>query len=356
MQNALRRALFLPILVAALFSCQDSDLHSSIDRVEVTRTLIINFRGELVVVPYDFPQELFDQSQASFDRYYALIEEANYARKNGYKVALTYDDLNSILLPLIKKYPALSWEKEISEKDLQRIYKDFISITTHEQVMEKLEIIHSYYEALLRRDAIQAAIIYENEKGANGRTLFNSPSTLTEPEKNHLLNHPLKAPHYMQASADATQFTISFIDQNNDDGNKGNAFRHSAWNALAIRYVLLGAPCSKNEAIEFVRKGTSAHEESLNGGQQKTDNSAMDLHNNMSARRWMESEVSWGIGPFRKVPNVTEIINKMLERANSCAVQSKLDILNWHGGDNQNTWNHLYNDNTSSHQHLVRLK
>jgi hypothetical protein len=355
MQNVLKSILVLSACIFGSSSCNQPGVQEHSTHLEASRTEIVEFRGEKVAIEADFPKQLLDQTQESFDRYYSSLKGESHARKNAGESMLTYNELSSILAPLIKKYPDLSWEREISKKDLTQIYKDFLTITTPEEAREKLETVHAYYEVLLKREVVPAVISYEKEKRSNGRT-SNLPSTLTEPEKNHLLNHPLKAQHYVFASNDATQFTLSFIDPANDDGNKGNAFRHSAWNALAIRYVLLGAPCSKNEAIEFVRKGTSAHEEFLNGGQQTTDNTAMDLHNNMSARRWMEQEVTWGIGPFRKVPNVTDIINKMLERANSCAVQSKVEILNWYGGENQNAWNHLYKDNTSSHQHLVRLK
>lgn len=90
----------------------------------------------------------------------------------------------------------------------------------------------------------------------------------------------------------------------------------------------------------------------------------MDLHNNMSARVWMEKETKWGIGPFRKMPSFDDIVNEMFNKANSGAfynstadpVGSYNAILNAHGGDNSITWNNLYNNLYGAYTHLVYIK
>jgi hypothetical protein len=355
MQLTLKNA---PLLVAAtitLFNCSSPE--TSLETVPVQME-IMDFKGEKVMIDSSFPKALFNQSQEEFDKYYTALKANSDAREAGGEGNWTYNEINSLLSPYTKKYPNLSWEKEISETDLRRIYNDFPEVNNAEQVREKAGVIFDYYETLCKNEILRDLIAYERSRPAkNGRIAGISPGTLTEPEKNVLLNHPLKAPSYANAANDALSFTDLIYGNHLElDGKKGNAFQHSTWNALIIRYVLKETPCSEDDAISFARQGTSAHEKNNAGEQQKTENSAMDLHNNMSARQWMRNQTKWGIGPFRSMPNVSDILNKMQERANSCTKQLKIDILLWHGnGDNQETWNNLYNNNTSSNEHLVRV-
>ncbi|MCE6992371.1 hypothetical protein LZG72_24900 [Dyadobacter sp. CY323] len=127
------------------------------------------------------------------------------------------------------------------------------------------------------------------------------------------------------------------------------------WNALSIRYILKGSPASENQAIDFTQDGTSKHEQDNSGNQIHSDQAAMDLHNNMSARVWMENETKWGIGPFRKMPDSNDIVTTMVSKANSSPLLLRAAILNLHGGDNATVWNNLFNNMYGQHQHLVHL-
>lgn len=149
------------------------------------------------------------------------------------------------------------------------------------------------------------------------------------------------------------------------DNQKNNAWKHATWNALTIRYILTGSPASENQAINFTQNGTSAHEMTLTGNtRQHTIQAAMDLHNNMSARVWMERETKWGIGPFRKMPSHDDIIVEIYNKAqngnfyNSIAdPNGSIDaILNAHRGNNTTTWNNLYNNLYGAHEHLVYIE
>ncbi|MCF2487073.1 hypothetical protein L0659_02780 [Dyadobacter sp. CY347] len=219
----------------------------------------------------------------------------------------------------------------------------------------KIEVIYDYYNTLCKNDVINDIIEFELSR-KSGRTLDISPDNLTDPEKNVLLSNPGYAQHYINA-ANSAKVLVKNIFGSDDGEKRENAFKHAVWNALAIRYILKGSPASENQAIDFTQDGTSAHEKNNQGGQNKDKLSAMDLHNNMSARVWMEKEVKWGIGPFRKMPDESKIIETMHSRANSGLFHSnQTTILNAHGGDNANTWNNLYNNLYGAHQHLVYVK
>jgi hypothetical protein len=355
MQNVVRNALLVFVFALTLFSCKEPEVQESTDQVGAGKVEIIDFRGEKVVIPANFPKELLDHSQASFDRYYETVSGSSNSRSFSEGINITYEELLPILIKHNAKFPTITSEEGILEKDLKRIFSDFPTIETHKEANDKRVIIYEYYQTLCKRDVVLDVIQLENATGKNGRITELSPGSLTTPEKNHLLLNPGFAQWYIQAANDVKSLTQTFYG-NQDQGNKGNAFKHSTWNALTIRYILKGSPASENQAIDFTQDGTSKHEQLDNGDQIHDKYTAMDLHNNMSAREWMENETKWGIGPLRSMPSVDDIINTMLSRANSSAMHPMIDILNWHGGDNPTTWNNLYDNMYGPHQHLVHVE
>ncbi|NIJ52058.1 hypothetical protein [Dyadobacter arcticus] len=132
-----------------IFSCKEQEVAKTSIQPEIVKTEIIDFMGEKAIVTTDFPKELFNQSEEEFADYYNSLKENGNARETGEEGGLSYEELNAIIIPHLKKYPDLSWETDISEKDLRRIFKDFPEITTTEQVREKSEIISAFYETFL---------------------------------------------------------------------------------------------------------------------------------------------------------------------------------------------------------------
>ena len=352
MHLILRKGALIAVFGVIVLGCNTPHVELA-PNVEVSeRSDTIQFKSERVVIPDNFPKELFNQTQEEFDMYYELISGGANKRVSGESTSITYEELLPILVKNNAKFPTITSEDGILEKDLERIFHDFPDITTHEEANEKRALIYDFYQTLCKRDVVAEVVALE--KSRNGRTSGPSPGTLTTPEKNHLLLNPGLAQHYIQAANDVKFLTPSIFG-NDDDDSKANAFKHATWNALSIRYILKGSPASENQAIDFTQDGTSKHEQDDNGNQIHTAKEAMDLHNNMSARVWMEKETKWGFGPFRSVPKNDEIINTMVSRANSSAKQTMNDILNWHGGNVQNTWNNLFNNMYGPHQHLVHI-
>ncbi|MCE7069789.1 hypothetical protein LZG74_05725 [Dyadobacter sp. CY327] len=352
MKLNLGKAASLLIFGFTILSCNDPKLEQTSGPNASEKAETIEFKGERVIIPIYFPKELFGQTQEEFDAYYEKAAQGANVRSSGERALITYEELLRILVTQNAKYPTINSEEGVLEKDLERIYRDFPDIETHAEANEKRAVVYDYYQTLCKRDVVAEVIALENAK--NARTNGPSPGSLTKPEKNHLLLNPGLAQHYIQAAKDV-EFLTPSIFGNNDDDNKANAFKHATWNALSIRYILKGSPVSENQAIDFTQDGTSKHEQDDNGNQVHTQKEAMDLHNNMSARVWMESETKWGFGPFRSIPKNDEIINTFVSRANSSSKHTMTDILNLHGGNVQNTWNNLYNNLYGPYQHLVNL-
>jgi hypothetical protein len=312
-----------------------------------------------VIVPVGFPKSLFDQSPEEFENYYHSLSVNNKSNASEEISILSYEELQQILQKCINRYPKITLDDTISGNDLKRIFRDFPKLKTVEDVNSKRSVIFDYYQDLCKRDVTLEVVNYGND-GKTLRTL--SPGTLSDQEQLHLLSVPAYGLAYVNAGLDANFYTQS-IYGNLADNNIGNAFRHSVWNAFAIRQILKSAPASETQAIDFVQDGTSKHEMD-NNGQIHSTQAAMDLHNNMSARVWMEKKTSWGIGPFRKIPDYGEIIAEMQGKAEiAIFYQHLIDasgtinaILNAHGGNNATGWNNLYNNMYGPYEHLVRIE
>jgi hypothetical protein len=329
------------------------------NQAEIAKTELFDFKGEKVLISATFPKELFNQSTQDFEAYYNKLSGSDNTRNSGEKKIISLDELHEVLRNSLKKYPQVNFDQDISETDLKQIYKDFPGITTKEQALSKIELIFEYYNTLCKNDVANAVVKIENFTNANGRVNGPSPDNLSTPERNHLLSNPVYAVNYTQAAKDAMQFesmyAISYFGGATGKQDQINAFLHSTWNALSIRYILKGAPSSEDQAIDFTQDGTSKHEQDNSGNQIRNDQSAMDLFNNMAARSWMKDETKWGVGPLRKMPSTEDIVNTMASKANASSLSTRAQILAPHGGDTDNVWNKLYELHNGSQQYLVRL-
>ncbi|MCE6991951.1 hypothetical protein [Dyadobacter sp. CY323] len=128
--------------LGCLSSCNKPDIsQASAASAQVVKDTI-EFRGETVAVSRVFPKKYFNQSTEDFVEYYNQQNQQANLRTNTGEDFITGDEMLAILQPLAKKYPDLSWEKEISEPDLRRIYADFKTITTPEEVREKSDALY----------------------------------------------------------------------------------------------------------------------------------------------------------------------------------------------------------------------
>jgi hypothetical protein len=348
MQNGLRLMVALSVLGITFFSCKEEELQSKNDNIPTVETKLSEFKGESVRVPVNFPDELFYQSDADFEQYYTSFFQSGNGKVLS-DVSLTLPELIDVIEPYKRKYPDLNIEKDITERDLEIIYRDFPSIHSVDEIREKSDIIGDFYQAILRSEVIPV-IVQETEKRGtrNARTTGYDFGQLGPHEQMVISQNP----NWVQAYGTAAG--TAHITVGGSDDTKTNAKKHSSWNALIIRFVIL-VGASKENAIEYAKKGTSAHEKTVFGEQIHSPQAAMDLSNNKAGRTWMSQQTGWGFLGARKMPTEAQIFNTMGIRANvahqySNDVNGQNGILFYHNND----WNEMYNGD-QGYQELVYL-
>lgn len=356
MTFTLKTALLSSALGLTLLGCNDPSVKNTNNQTETVKTEVIDFMGEKVAVSQDFPKELLNQTNEEFKEYYFSLHQNKNLRTDADESALSFEELGDIIAPVVAKYPDVSLEKDISDKDLRRIYKDFKSITTVEQVREKSEIIINFYDALIKKEVVPIIVEYKKTKKDNGaRTMWdpNDPFGKMYPdEQSAALSRPRYVVGYITAAGEATAASdIAGLGDKNTP-TKANAMRHAIWNCFGIRNViLLGA--SEDTAIQYLSICTTYHELNDAGERVETVDEAMDLNNNMVGRTWMAEETGWGFGWARQMPTEARIVNTMkirAERAPKYADQATQieGIVSRQGG-----WNVLWNNSTGSNSELV---
>ncbi|TLU98887.1 DUF6973 domain-containing protein [Dyadobacter luticola] len=352
--NVLSKSACFLFALWGLLACNKPEIlqESTLSSENVKDT--IDFRGEIVAVLRSFPKRFLNQSAEDFDAYYAAQNREANVRTNGEGDYLTAEEMLAVLQPLAKKYPDLSWEKEISEPDLRRIYADFKSITTVEEVREKSDLILAFYNDMFKPEAVAAIIAYKKtRKRGRTETIFDPFGIVFPYEESKILSVPIFAPLYMMSGATAKE--MAQIYGKAEQGRRGDAFRHGAWNCLVMRNLMI-AGASKSTSVEYAQKCITAHEREDQADDPKTLDAAMDLFNNLSARTWMYSSTSWGVGPNRIMPSEFHIRDQMKTWADNAGWIFKDWYLQQIVIDNQgNTgnWGALYGACTGNFQHLM---
>jgi hypothetical protein len=213
-----------------------------------------------------------------------------------------------------------------------------------------------FYDALIKKEVVPIIVEYKKTKKANGaRTMWNPEDPFDKmgpDEQSAALNRPRFTIGYITAAGQATASSDIAPLGNHKIPTRANAMRHAIWNCFGIRNViLLGA--SEDTAVEYLRICTTYHELDDSGERAQTVDEAMDLHNNMVGRTWMEEETGWGFAWARKMPIEPRIVNTMQIRAeralkyDDTATQISA-IVGLQGG-----WEPLWNNKTGSQSELV---
>lgn len=243
--------------------------------------------GERVLIPVDVPDSAF---------YNTLIQGPNKGARVAVKNTLSLDELVDVLKPYVDKYPDLS-QNPLRKADLKQIFHDFPDVKDEKGVREKSDLVVQYYNGLIKTYAkpeIEKAV----KRKAGGRQAARKAGfgDLNPLEQQDLITNALMAGQYRIASRTATSETLSRFGTD-ADGVRANAFKHAIWNCLIARAALF-VGYSKNNAILFTRNITSDHECDENGVRRYSNDEAMDLHNNLSARSWFGNNSSGSVWPF----------------------------------------------------------
>jgi hypothetical protein len=122
MKTILKTLFFSATLGVFTISCNEPEVKENPVMDETVKTEVIDFMGEKVAVSQDFPKELLNQTNEEFKEYYFSLHQKKNLRTAADESALSFEELGDIIVPVVAKYPDLSWEKDISDKDLSRIY------------------------------------------------------------------------------------------------------------------------------------------------------------------------------------------------------------------------------------------
>lgn len=150
---------------------------------------------------------------------------------------------------------------------------------------------------------------------------------------------PAQAQLIVDAANEANAYTDQFFGagaQNQND-NSSNSFRHSVWNALAVK-KLKDAGANEATATDIVQRFTSAYEYNDAGtALVKTAASAMDLNNNLVGRS------------FKNYTTVNQLLDSLyLKAIEPKVITSTLSqILVSHNADVNTAWDLLENTDSS---------
>lgn len=330
--------IFLFLLPILLFSCREEAIIQP-NNLKASSLKRIDFKGETVLIDSSINPELLVQTNEEFLAYLNSFTNSN-ARLATNSLTLSLQETVEIIDKYKSKYPDLSWEKDLSKQDVKRIFKDFQSITSEDEIREKSDLILSFYNGLLKIEVLPELINTAKNKKKT-RSINVSIGDMNPYESSIVWNHPVWASSYFAAGQQALNAAGYAT-----DGTKMNAVQHSTWNCFIIKKVILSGG-SKSSAVTYARETTSAHEWNSEGTSKLySDHTAMDLHNNMTGRTWMDENTSWGVLFLRKMPSDNAIISWMTDRANEAGNwQNTTNILGFHS----NSWDKMYNDNLWSY-------
>lgn len=274
----------------------------------------------------------------------------NSQARAGARINLTLDEYADIVQHYVEKYPDLS-QNPLKKNHLNKIMHDFPDIKTEAQIREKSDIIVQFYNGLLKVEVLP--IIEKASKAKAGGRVASSPFGQLNPlEEQHLANNLSMVTRYRYASLKAiSEREARYGVDLDSDGKRSNSFQHAVWNCLIIREALYQG-YSKTNAILFTRNITSDHECDMSGNRQYTEHTAMDLHNNLSARSFMGNHTSPSVWPFAiNCPSEADIFNAWYNASfnqsyHVCSpIASLIPLYSWeflYGTDRANLGDKLY--------------
>ncbi|KAB7731476.1 hypothetical protein F5984_11855 [Rudanella paleaurantiibacter] len=353
------------LLSVTLISCKPELETADLLATTTSDDRYISMKEVHMRVPAGVPTEIFGQT---FDQYMAWFDQNMMGQskatariagqdRSGWEL-LTQEEIMQLIINASSKYPDLS-RHPLRANDLARIRKDFPDIKTEQDVDKNGQFIFDYYSDLIKLDI--APELAKRMKAKKGGKMASSLSS--NPLENALIAwNPTSA----QAVDNARTMIESIIESpsffggsGNNDNHNANAFKHAAWNALGVWWIIEFRG-NKWVALDKMKMFATAHETvsvcdgcpryalgylfddgyTITGTIPTSDDiagdrTAMDLHNNMVGRTFMYNEVrtGWfGIVTYR--PGFDRILNYLKEYAcTSNRKHYRNEVLNYYGND-----------------------
>ncbi|MFV0238278.1 MAG: DUF6973 domain-containing protein [Flavobacteriales bacterium] len=236
---------------------------SSEDDQTLIESLPSNYQ---VVLPKNVPSDLLSKSS-----------EDLFSSVSNRKLSL--EELNEIVEHISQDIPNF---ENMLEGDIKQIQEIFVGISEID-IKENKDLIDSVFTKIQQYRIAEAT---NANKIISART-SNYQGGLCSKEFWLLFSNPRFIWGTQKASIEAQSITIEKFGSNDYYG-KGDAFRHSLWNALIAKYC--GSTVNSiQKAVNWAEKFTYTHEEC---GTIESLESKMDLHNNHFGRHYF-SKVSW---------------------------------------------------------------
>lgn len=353
-------AMFSIVALSMVYACKPSVEPLAQDSVDLPLAADMKqvvYQNVKVNVRADFPEQALNPASLSvYVAYLKGISESKARLAASELPNLSGQYILELLQEAKKQYPDLS-NSPIDSKDLKMISKNFPSVKTEEDVWKNHDVIFDFYNDLIREDALRKALKGDKPKANGGRLANFEPMDLLAASPIYALwvGWPFIWMQVARSDADhrvvtdvnnfmiPTNESLPIDNASKVDNERGNAFRHSVWNALGVKYMI-DAGVSKTRALEKMRDVATTYEAMTgqwgilvatndalwNNPQQAFDNvpqgnnNAMDLHNNMVGRTYMEKNTSWGIFGLRRMPSYSEICDELRNRSNTAIYRGPL--------------------------------
>lgn len=264
---------------------------------------------------------------------------------------VSMEDLLKMISENFNKYPDLSKEN-FSDEDMVKISKDIPSIKTKNDAKMKKSVVSDYYNMLVIKDLDKLLPKKSKNGKTNGARIRVDYGTATEFEKQKAKDDPLAGMCFGSiAKGEAETITNDVFNEYLDDGEKNNAFKHAAWNAIGIQ-ELAQRTLNKWTSLNRIKKLACAHEYVLPTGSTTWElgndiSHAMDLHNNLVGRTYMYRTVTTGfLGIAGNIPSDTKIRDDMKDfsftkRFSTTEILSLSSSYNWYNlGNFENAMNY----------------
>jgi hypothetical protein len=327
--------------IVLLNSCQKNDITFPLAISSPQKT--IKFQGETIVLQNELTTK--DVENYLINQTTDIATDAKNFRVDAeVKIdwsKISMEQLLGFIAESFKKYPDLK-KDNFDDEDMKKISKDIPSIQKKEDAKLKKSVVADYYNLLVIKD-VEKLI----EKALKNAKVLIDYGTSSEFEKQKAKDDPLAGMCFGQiAKPQAEVITNDVFNEYLDDGEKNNAFKHTAWNAIGIQ-ELTQRTLAKWSSLNRIKKLASAHEYILPPNTTtwvlgNDISNAMDLHNNMVGRTYMYRTVSTFLGIAGNIPTNSKIRDDMKvftfsKKTSSSQILSLSSSYNWTSlGDWQN--------------------
>lgn len=341
----------------------------------------IEINGVQARKPIDIPNEIFNQNPFEYSNW---LEKEFLGSKNA-KISdakadwskITNEQLMNLIEKEMKKLPELK-DLKFNSEHWKNVKKDFPQLDKEADLEKYGDAISSYYSDIIKFNiSPEIAKIMQKANNARPNSVTEGPNIIasTQWETQLAASYPVAGYSIDIARTDATNSVKNLFGNigDNDDHNS-NAFKHAVWNAMGIQEMMQRLMSKSNSLDKMTQFGTGHELEVVNCSScsQQTFTGtftnkvktlfawnfdsysisvqlpqhvqqAMDLHNNMVGRSYMQREAS-----FFSRPSDATIVNFFKNYAcNYTHVKDVNQILTVYNNDWQNLSKTTYNNNVS---------